>query len=153
VIGVAVGFDHEPLGTPEEIDLERLGLEHEPGVDLGPRQRGALAEDQERLLEVGSSHGRADLVLAQRRPQPSAAGDGPEPAQQLVHGAEIEETQHFGLVAGPLEGATVDDASQVEESAGHRGAGDSLVDGGVGSADADRSVKLDAWPAPAALGR
>ncbi len=50
VIEVAVGFDHEPLLPPEEVD--EIGTD--ANVDLGRRQTVAAAEPQEVSLQVAA---------------------------------------------------------------------------------------------------
>ena len=48
MIGPGVGFDHEPLGAPEEINFEAAELD----VDLGVWEAVAVNEGEEERLEV-----------------------------------------------------------------------------------------------------
>jgi len=148
VEGPAVRLDDEALDGPDEVDLVSLALEQEPDVDSGARQAGDLAEDEEALLELGAGQRRADRVLAEHAPQARRAGVAVEAAEEVIDRAPVEDPQHLRLVAGPLKRPPIDDAGEIEEGAGDRGAGDAPVDRAIGGRQGLSAVKLDASSAP-----
>lgn len=62
VVAVAVGFDNQPLGAPEEVDLEAA----DSNVDLWPWEAMLLAEPQEEMLQLAPRR----LGLFHTGPQP-----------------------------------------------------------------------------------
>jgi hypothetical protein len=70
VKATAVGFEHEPLAAPEEVDLRRGPvLADDADVDLRAPNAGTIERGERAHLQPGARQRRPDRVLVQNGAQ------------------------------------------------------------------------------------
>jgi hypothetical protein len=142
----AVGLDGDPLAGEHEVDGE---AGRELLVDERSREAVALAELEERDLEVRSRAGGAGLVGVEEPPEPrrtAVAGVGPG---QGIEGGVGGELLDLRLVEGVLQPAVSDRGGEVEDGAGGRGDGDPFARGELARRQAGVAMDADAGAATA----
>ena len=99
VRGKAVCFDDQPLGWPQEIDLEAL----DPGVDQRLREPVAAAVREEELLQVALGSSRAGCMCSEDGPELPDARPARVALQRRRQRAGREKVKVGGFVDGPLQ--------------------------------------------------
>lgn len=92
-------------------------------------------------------------MLVEHGAQPGGAAAPARARQQLVDRPEVKQTLDLRLVAGTLEGATIDDGRETQERHGDRGAGDAVVNHSIRWLQALAEVGPHALDPPSAFGR
>lgn len=68
--GVAVGFDDEALGAPEEVGFDAAACQRHPCVHLGREAVGSAAQRQEPALELAAGEPAGGVVGCHRLGDP-----------------------------------------------------------------------------------
>ena len=105
----AVGLNHDPLLTPNEVGLDRRAavIQDDELVALGIWDPEGPGDRQQGLLVLVRCGGLADVVLGQDPADGLGAGAGGVAGDLVVDGVQVEALDDFALVEGALELARV----------------------------------------------
>jgi hypothetical protein len=105
--------------------------------------RSPSAERQKALLQFPAGQSWPPVVR-EHCTQHARTAAAARPAEGVLNGAEIEETEHLRPVDGALDLATLGVIAEIDQSAGHARAGDSVDTGDVGLGERGAPVGINA---------
>ena len=138
--GIAIELHHEPPICPQSVDLEAI----HPGVD-GRRGQPLLATKIEKEgLELRASRRRREPLVGDQRPERAQPVPSRIAVTNLLYRAEIEDPLALGFIHNSLELPRQQHLGEVEEGAGHRSHGNTLVHRPIGIRQPPHLVEKDA---------
>ena len=124
--GESVELGDEPVVGPEAVDLLRVRMEVDRGVDPRAREAVCVEEGEEAELELVFRDVATDVAASQE----GAEGGGPLARRvardQGIEGGGTAEAADLRLRRRPFEVVGADDRGEVEEGPGGGGDGDSV---------------------------
>jgi hypothetical protein len=138
-----VHFHHQPLSGPQEVGFEAEPVELDPVVDARRGKTEVPAQDKEQAFNLAPGQRDPRIELTENLAQAPRAAPTRGAGQQVVQGAAVEEAQHLGAGACPLDAVGGEHLRQVEQCTRDRRARDALPSRHVGGGEAGPPVHQD----------